>query len=148
VPKAPPTPSSSTTSARMRRQRTRDTQAELHLRRALYAMGLRYRIHRRPLPLLRREADIVFRRARVAVFVDGCFWHGCPEHGTSPKANGQWWATKLEANRQRDLDTNVQLAEAGWTTVRVWEHEDPVAAAQRVSEAVGLGLRRAGAVTS
>jgi DNA mismatch endonuclease (patch repair protein) len=132
----------------MRRQRTQDTEAELQLRRALHAIGLRYRIHRRPLPRLRREADVVFTRARVAVFVDGCFWHGCPQHGTSPKANGEWWAAKLEANRERDLDTNVRLAEAGWTAVRVWEHEDPAAAAQRVFEAVALGLRRAGRVPS
>ncbi len=111
-------------------------------------MGLRYRIHRRPLPQLRRQADIVFTRARVAVFVDGCFWHGCPDHGTSPKVNGEWWAAKLEVNRKRDLDTNAQLAEAGWTTVRVWEHEEATAAAQGVSEAVARGLRRAGRVTS
>lgn len=132
----------------MSRQRSRDTGTELALRRVLHAMGLRYRIHRRPLPLLRREADIVFTRARVAVFVDGCFWHGCPEHGTSPKANGAWWAAKLRTNRERDLDTDARLTEAGWTTVRVWEHEEPAAAAQRVSEAVALGLRRAGRVRS
>jgi len=107
-------------------------------------MGLRYRIHRRPLPRLRREADIVFARARVAVFVDGCFWHGCPDHGTSPKVNGDWWAEKLQANQARDLDTTAQLIAAGWAAVRVWEHEDPVDAAQRVSAAVALGLRRAG----
>jgi len=128
----------------MSRQPSRDTGTELAVRKALHAMGLRYRVHRRPLPGVRREADIVFGPARVAVFIDGCFWHGCPEHGTSPKANSEWWSNKLRRNHERDLDTAERLLQAGWTTVRVWEHEPSDEAAARIAEAVLVGLRRAG----
>ena len=79
----------------------------------------------RPVPTIRRTADIVFSRRRVAVFVDGCFWHGCPEHRTYPKANAEWWSAKLERNIERDADTDRRLSEAGWTVVRIWEHESP-----------------------
>lgn len=102
------------------------------MRRLLHARGLRYRVDTAPLPGVRRRADVVFTRVRVAVFVDGCFWHLCPVHGTSPKANGAWWRDKLEANVRRDRDTDARLAEAGWVVVRVWEHEPPAAAADRV----------------
>ncbi|MEU5437707.1 very short patch repair endonuclease [Streptomyces sp. NPDC020719] len=122
--------------ARMSRQRSRDTGVEVALRRVLHAMGLRFRIHRRPLPGIRREADVVFGPARVAVFVDGCFWHGCPEHGTWPKNNAEFWRSKIEGNRARDRDTDARLAEAGWLAVRVWEHEDPAAAAIEIHETV------------
>lgn len=124
------------TRARMSRQRRRDTDPERALRSSLHRRGLRYRLHRRPVPGLRRQADIVFGPARVAVFVDGCFWHCCPDHATSPKANGAWWATKLAANVARDRDTDERLAAAGWAVVRVWEHEDPTAAAARIAELV------------
>lgn len=120
----------------MTKQRSRDTGAELAIRRALHAMGLRYRVHRRPLPGVRREVDILFGPARVAVFVDGCFWHGCPDHGTSPKANSEWWSNKLRRNRERDVDTTERLVQAGWTTIRVWEHEPPDQAASRIAQAV------------
>jgi len=120
----------------MSRQATRDTTPEMLLRRRLHSLGLRYRVHRQPLPGVRRTADIVFTKARVAVFVDGCFWHGCPEHATSPKTNADWWAAKLSRNVQRDAETDDLLANAGWTVVRVWEHEDPEAAAARVQEAL------------
>jgi DNA mismatch endonuclease (patch repair protein) len=123
-------------SARMSRQATRDTDPEMELRRRLHAAGLRYRVHTRPLPGLRRTADVVFPRARVAVFVDGCFWHSCPDHGTAPLTNAQWWAAKLSRNVARDADTDRRLTEAGWLVVRVWEHEDPVVAADRVAKAV------------
>lgn len=123
-------------SERMSRQATRDTAPEMEVRRHLHAAGLRYRVHTRPLPQLRRTADIVFRGARVAVFVDGCFWHSCPEHGTAPVTNGEWWAAKLSRNVERDADTDHQLTDAGWLVVRVWEHEDPVVAAERVARAV------------
>jgi DNA mismatch endonuclease (patch repair protein) len=93
---------------------------------------MRFRIHRRPLPELRREADILFPGARVAVFVDGCFWHGCPQHASWPKANADWWRTKIESNRARDRETDDRLAEAGWLSVRVWSHELPEDAADRV----------------
>lgn len=124
------------TRLRMSRQRSRDTDPERALRSSLHRRGLRYRLHRRPVPGLRRQADIVFGPARVAVFVDGCFWHCCPEHTTSPKSNAAWWSAKLAANVARDRDTDEQLAVAGWAVVRVWEHEDPVAAAARVAQVV------------
>ena len=123
-------------SERMRRQATRDTAPEMEVRRHLHAAGLRYRVHTKPLPQLRRTADVVFRGARVAVFVDGCFWHSCPEHGTAPVTNGEWWAAKLSRNVKRDADTDRQLTDAGWLVLRVWEHEDPVVAAERVARAV------------
>jgi DNA mismatch endonuclease (patch repair protein) len=87
----------------------------------------------RPLPELRRSADVVFRRAKVAVFVDGCFWHGCPIHMTWPVANHDWWRDKIERTRARDADTDARLAAAGWTVVRIWEHDEPAAAAERVA---------------
>ncbi|WP_181773498.1 very short patch repair endonuclease [Amycolatopsis pittospori] len=116
----------------MSKQKSRNTKIEIELRKALFAAGLRYRVHRRPVKGVRREADIVFGSARVAVFVDGCFWHGCPEHATWPKNNAEFWRTKIETNRRRDLDTDARLAEAGWLAVRVWEHEAVDAAAARV----------------
>ncbi|WP_330330641.1 very short patch repair endonuclease [Streptomyces sp. NBC_00536] len=123
-------------SRRMSGQPSRDTGVEKALRSALFAAGLRYRVHRRPLKGVRREADIVFGPARVAVFVDGCFWHGCPEHVTWPKNNAEFWRTKIEGNRARDLDTDARLAEAGWLSVRVWEHERADEAAVRVAAVV------------
>jgi DNA mismatch endonuclease, patch repair protein len=131
-----PLPSNKATSARMSAQRVRDTRCEVVLRRALHRHGLRFFVHRRPIPELRRIADIVFPKARVAVFVNGCFWHGCPQHATWPKANAEWWRTKIERNRTRDLDTDARLAEGGWQPIRVWEHEDPEAAASLVAEIV------------
>lgn len=110
----------------------RDTPPERALRSALHRRGLRYRVDKAPIAGLRRRADIVFGPARVAVFVDGCFWHGCPDHVTWPKANADWWKRKIARNRERDADTNRRLAEAGWSVVRVWEHEDTEEAAERV----------------
>lgn len=116
-------------SDRMSRQRVRDTKPELALRRELHARGLRFFVNRRVLVAVRREVDVLFPRARVAVLCDGCFWHGCPAHATSPKRNVEFWQEKLERNRERDRDTDARLAEAGWLVVRVWEHEDVVEAA-------------------
>ena len=99
-------------------------------------MGLRYRVSVRPLAGLRRTADLVFTRARVAVFLDGCFWHGCPQHHTKAAANATFWAEKVAGNRARDRDTDARLAEAGWESVRIWEHEDPAVAAERVADVV------------
>lgn len=113
----------------------RDTTTELALRFAVHAHGLRYRVDWR-LPGLRRRADLAFPRQKVAVFVDGCFWHGCPRHMTWPKNNAEWWRAKIEGNRARDLDTNRLLRRAGWTVVRVWEHESVPSAALRVARAV------------
>ncbi len=117
-------------------QARRDTKPELAVRRAVWHRGLRYRVDDAPLPGMRRRADMVFRRARVAVYVDGCFWHSCPEHATIPKANRDWWVDKLETNVRRDRDTDERLETAGWTVVRIWEHEDPNVAADRVETAV------------
>lgn len=85
---------------------------------------------------LRRRADVVFTRSKVAVYVDGCFWHGCPVHATYPKANAAFWAIKLAANKARDRDTDMRLTEAGWLVVRIWEHEDPCVAAERVTTTI------------
>jgi DNA mismatch endonuclease (patch repair protein) len=117
----------------------RDTAPELALRSELHRRGFRFRVDRPPLPGLRSRADIVFGPTRVAVYVDGCFWHSCPEHGTSPKANADWWEQKLKRNRERDAETNRALQESGWEVVRIWEHEDPGEAADRVIRAVQKG---------
>jgi DNA mismatch endonuclease (patch repair protein) len=138
-----PAASSSDALARMRRQRTRDTAAELAVRRQLHRMGLRYRVNRRPVAAVRRTADIVFSRSRVAVFVDGCFWHACPEHGTWPKANAAWWRDKIKMNVRRDRDTDQALGDAGWLGIRVWEHEEASAAATRIAEQVAERRTRA-----
>jgi DNA mismatch endonuclease (patch repair protein) len=118
----------------MQAQRVKDTAPELALRHLLHERGLRYRVDYPVLP--RRRADVVFTKAKVAVFVDGCFWHGCPEHGTWPRNNAEWWRSKIEGNRQRDADTNERLTEAGWTVVRVWSHEDPAEAAAEIEALV------------
>ena len=122
--------------ARMKRTRRRDTGPELALRSALHKRGLRFRVDRAVLPGSRRRADVVFPSVQVAVFVDGCFWHGCPEHGTMPKANRAFWEEKLDANRLRDRNTDEQLEQAGWKVMRFWEHEDPEAAAETVAAEV------------
>ena len=124
------------TSQRMRRIRTRDTQAEVNLRSCVHRLGLRYRIDARPVPELNRRADLVLKASRVAVFVDGCFWHACPVHGATPKSNAKWWAEKLAKNRSRDRQTDRALRKAGWGVVRVWEHEEPHRAAARVYSVV------------
>lgn len=116
---------------RMRTTRRRDTKPELLLRSELDRRGLRYVVDH-PVDGTRRRADIVFKGARVAVYVDGCYWHGCPSHGTMPKSNGQWWKEKLDTNRSRDADTDARLTEAGWTVLRFWEHDDPVESAAKV----------------
>lgn len=120
----------------MRGTKSRDTVPELALRRAVHALGLRYRVDVRPVADLNRTADLVFTKAKVAVFLDGCFWHGCPEHHVAAKTNASWWAGKIEGNRSRDLDTTAQLGSRGWTVLRIWEHEDPLVAAQMVAAVV------------
>lgn len=108
----------------------KDTGAELLLRSALHRRGLRFRVNLKGLP---GTPDIAFTRARVAVFVDGCFWHRCPEHSVVPKSNRQWWIDKLDGNVDRDRRKDVELDDLGWTTVHVWEHEDPDRAAERIA---------------
>lgn len=121
----------------MRSQRTTSTAPELAIRRLLWRRGLRYLVDASlPVPGVRRRADLLFRGAKVAVFVDGCFWHACPVHGSQPKANAWYWAPKLARNVERDRDTDRRLAEAGWRSVRVWEHDDPETAAAEVVAAV------------
>jgi DNA mismatch endonuclease (patch repair protein) len=120
----------------MRANRGRDTGPELAVRRLLHARGLRYRVDH-PLPFdRRRRADIVFTRPKVAVFIDGCFWHGCPDHGTTPRTNSAFWSAKIARNRTRDADTDRRLVALGWRSLRVWEHEDPAEVAERVAGAV------------
>ncbi|MFC9232781.1 very short patch repair endonuclease [Streptomyces decoyicus] len=114
-------------------QARRDTGPEMAVRRLLYASGHRYRLQRRVPGFSRRTIDIAFPGAKVAVFLDGCFWHGCPEHATHPKANADWWRNKLDGNIARDRETTAHLVEQGWTVLRFWEHEDPVAVAERIA---------------
>ncbi|GEL47512.1 hypothetical protein CHO01_26280 [Cellulomonas hominis] len=146
---AHPGSSGAEVSRRMSRLRRRDNERELSLRRALHAEGLRYRVTY-PVPGLRRRTiDIAFTRRRVAVFLDGCFWHGCPLHGTDPRSNSAWWAQKIAANRARDADTDRHLGALGWRVVRVWEHEDISSASARVRDALHeTGSRGRGAGTS
>lgn len=127
----------------MQGNRSKDTRPELAVRRLLHAAGLRYRVSYAPLAGLRRRADIAFPKQRVAVFIDGCFWHGCPEHGrTRFNVNVDYWPEKIEKNRSRDLDTNERLAAAGWLVLRFWEHEPPAVAAAKIADMV-RGRRRA-----
>jgi DNA mismatch endonuclease (patch repair protein) len=121
----------------MQRQPTRNTAPELAVRRLLHAAGFRYRVDISPLPSLRRRADVVFGPARVALFIDGCFWHGCPDHGQrATHANPDYWAGKIARNQARDRDTDHRLGQAGWLSIRAWEHEDPGSVAKRVAQAV------------
>ena len=121
--------------------RRRDTVPELKIRRRLHALGLRYRVDYAPTSNKRRRADIVFTRRRIAIFIDGCFWHGCPEHGTSPKGNAQYWGPKLRRNIERDRDTTAELQADGWTVLRYWEHEDAALVASDIVATVTRGLR-------
>lgn len=128
----------------MRSNRARDTSPERALRKVLHAAGYRYRVDFAPGPDRRRRADIVFTRLRIAVFVDGCFWHSCPIHGTVPKTNVDYWAPKLVRNRLRDDETTRALEASGWTVIRVWEHESVADASARVMDAVSRRRRSLG----
>ncbi len=137
-----PVPSSAGVSARMSRHPRRDTGPELALRRLLHADGYRYRVNY-PVPgLPRRSIDIAFTRAKVAVFIDGCFWHGCPDHGQVPTANNAWWIAKLARNRERDVATTAHLEALGWAVLRVWEHTSPQDAFDKACDL----LRRRGTI--
>lgn len=120
----------------MQGNRGRDTGPEIAVRRIVHSRGLRYRVDARPLAALNRRADLVFSRAKVAVFIDGCFWHGCPDHHTVAKANATYWAKKVETNRQRDLDTSERLQGAGWLVLRFWEHQPSSEVAEAIVHAV------------
>ncbi len=129
--------STSTSRVVMQANRSRDTRPERALRSAIHALGLRYRVAARPIKNVRRTADVVFPRAKVAVFLDGCFWHGCPEHyRPATGATSSFWSTKIEDNKRRDADTDQRLRGAGWEVIRVWEHEATDSAAHRVAEVV------------
>jgi DNA mismatch endonuclease, patch repair protein len=131
-----PPPSSEAALARMKRQARRDTRPEMLVRKALHAAGLRYRLQQ-PVPGNRRRTiDISFPRLKIAVFLDGCFWHGCPLHATRPKANATWWSEKVAANQCRDADTNALLHAAGWHVLRFWEHEDSLNIATAIEAAL------------
>lgn len=120
----------------MKANRSTDTGPEIALRSALHRRGLRFRKHASPVADVRCRADIVFPTAQVAVFVDGCFWHGCALHSTQPKSNAAFWRQKIGANIARDRRNDDELREAGWTVVRIWEHEDVSDAAQRIDTLV------------
>jgi DNA mismatch endonuclease (patch repair protein) len=119
----------------------RDTKPELELRSLLESAGLAIEVDIAPISNLRRRADILVRDVRLAIFVDGCFWHGCPTHGTWPRHNAEYWRKKIEANMQRDNDTNERFHEAGWYVLRVWEHENMQEIAERILEIV-IQLKR------
>lgn len=129
--KRPPA-SSAIVRSQMSKQRRRDTQPELLVRQILHSRGIRYRVDTRPEPGLRCKADIMWKGLHLIVFIDGCFWHGCPEHATRPKANQEWWARKLDGNIWRDRRTEAELAARGWRVLRFWEHEEPVTVADAI----------------
>jgi DNA mismatch endonuclease (patch repair protein) len=125
----------------MQANRSRDTKPELEVRRVLHGLGLRDRVAVAPQPGLRRRADIVFTRAHVAVFIDGCFWHGCPEHGRSTfNHNADYWPAKIAANMARDTDTTERLRQSGWLVLRFWEHENAADVAEQIRLAVSHQL--------
>lgn len=138
-PRGYPTASSSRVSSRMRTQLRRDTKVELAIRSILHRAGLRYRVDSRPVRDLPRRADVVFVRRKLAVFVDGCFWHGCPMHSKRIEHNRRWWRTKISRNEMRDRDTDKMLRDRGWTVLRIWEHEDATEAARRIQNLLGHG---------
>lgn len=130
----------------MSAQKRTGTRPEMELRRLLHKAGFRYRVDY-PVPgMPRRRIDIAFPRQKLAVLVDGCFWHGCPEHSVPAKHNGAWWAQKLQSNRRRDDETTEVLRADGWEVLRVWEHEAPedvVSEVQALVQARDAGRGRA-----
>jgi DNA mismatch endonuclease (patch repair protein) len=121
----------------MRANRRRDTSPEITIRSALHALGFRYRVDR-PIRVDGRivRPDLVFVGPRVVVFIDGCFWHGCPQHGELPRANREFWRLKLRANRRRDASQTRILRAHGWSVLRVWEHEPAESATRRIAKRV------------
>lgn len=128
----------------MRANRSKNTSPELAVRVLLHGRGLRYRVHFRPAPSIRRTADIVFTRRKIAVFIDGCFWHACPEHFIAPRSNPGYWEPKIAGNQRRDRETDEALRAEGWTVLRFWEHESPSAVADLIERAVGDAQPRVG----
>ncbi|MDE0674212.1 MAG: very short patch repair endonuclease [bacterium] len=133
--KTPPA-SSPAVRRRMRNTPRSNTPVEVEVRRFLHAMGLRYRVDH-PIPhLTRSRPDIVFTRRRVAVYIDGCYWHFCPLHRSVPTTNRDWWIAKLQANADRDVTHTKELSDGGWTVLRFWEHEEPELIAASVQSVV------------
>lgn len=128
----------SSDSRRMAKVRQKDTAAEMAIRREIHKRGFRYRVDYLLMKKPRRVADLAFPGLRLAVFVDGCFWHGCPEHATWPKRNAEFWRLKIEANRLRDADTDARLAALGWSVIRFWEHESPTSVADKIASLVNM----------
>jgi DNA mismatch endonuclease (patch repair protein) len=122
----------------MQANKRRDTRPELRLRSALHALGLRFRVDRRPVAGIAGRADVVFTRRQMAVFVDGCFWHGCPVHYVAPGTNIGYWTAKVESNRRRDAAVTAALIGSGWRVVRVWEHDDAAASAAEIAILIRL----------
>ena len=120
----------------MRSNRRRDTAPELAVRRLLHAQGLRYRVDYAPWSNKRRRADIIFTRQRLAIFIDGCFWHGCPEHGTVPATHSDYWRPKLAKNAERDRETDAMAKTEGWRVLRIWEHVPPDNAVEMIIESL------------
>ncbi|MFW5462826.1 very short patch repair endonuclease [Knoellia sp. CPCC 206453] len=121
----------------MSNTRGRDTAAEMSVRRELHQRGLRYRVSYRPVPGLRRTADIAFPRQQIAVLIDGCFWHGCPDHyRPATGSRSHFWADKIEVNQRRDVESSDAFIAAGWLVLRFWEHEDPASVADQISSTV------------
>ncbi len=130
----------------MKRVKQKDTAAELSLRSALHESGLRYRLHRRVEGVV---VDVVFVASKVAIFIDGCFWHGCPLHATFPKSNQSYWLPKLAENKERDLRQSEKLRLAGWCVIRLWEHECLPTTPKtigRIEKAVSRWLRNKGPI--
>jgi len=120
----------------MKQQLRRDTKPEMAVRQQLHALGIRYRVDVKLEPDLRTRGDIAWHGLRLAVFIDGCFWHGCPIHATAPKANADWWREKLDANIIRDRRADDALRDRGWTVLRFWEHDAPEAIAAEISRSL------------
>ena len=129
-------------SLRMQRQRTSGTRCELAVRRALHARGLRFRVDFRPLPNARTRVDIGWKTLKLAVFIDGCFWHACPQHFVPPVSNSAWWKNKLDSNTARDRRIELDLRQAGWTVLRFWEHEPPEVVARIIADTQSSIRRR------
>ncbi len=127
-----PPPSSEQVSQQMKRMPRENSEPEVRLRRELHSRGLRFRVNLRGLP---GTPDIAFTRAKIAVFVDGCFWHRCPRHGVLPKANRDWWREKLDRNVERDKRKDGELEDLGWLSIHVWEHDDPSTVADAIEQA-------------
>jgi DNA mismatch endonuclease (patch repair protein) len=132
----PPPASSAAVRAVMRGNRSRDTGPEVAVRSALHRRGVRFRKNHRPVPGIRCAADVVFPGVRIAVFIDGCYWHRCPTHGTKPSTNSGYWTAKLDRNVARDRRNDAELAAHGWTVLRFWEHENPDAVARQIADEV------------